>query len=72
MKATYRAKYAAQCALKDGHFKILIQRCNRLYSVYLEDILSTPLHENVPEHDVTHYRYSVTGILTFRDMMQYK
>lgn len=78
MKATYRAKYNALCAMNDGHSFITIRRYNSSYIVYLDDILSTANGKKVPEHEETR-KYEVNTLsrlynkkeLTFKDLMNY-
>ena len=75
MKATWRAKAQAYKAKEAGYEDIDIHRNNRVYYVYLCDIINTPLGARVeeteyPEHllcnlDAAYFE----NRLSFRDLM---
>lgn len=78
MKATYRAKFNALCAMNDGNSFITIKRYGREYIVYLEDIIETQNGKKVVEYEET-YKYQTDTLrrlcncktMTFTDLMNY-
>lgn len=72
MKATYRAKYNALCAMNDGISFINIKRNNEEVSVWLDDILETPNGKKVVEYGKCIYEsFKEQQSITYRDLMNY-
>ncbi len=72
MKATYRAKFNALCAMNDGYSFITIKRCNEIVSVYLDDILSTPNGNKVAEYEEQNtYELPEGTCMSFKELLNY-
>lgn len=72
MKATYRAKFNALCAMNDGYSFITIKRYNEEVSVWLDDIIDTPNGNKVVEYGkcICQSFKKQQGI-TYRELMNY-
>lgn len=71
MKATYRAKFNALCAMNDGYTFITIKRHNENVTVWLDEIISTTNGERVQESGNIKYEKFKNESLTYREMMNY-
>lgn len=72
MKATYRAKFNALQAMNNGYSFILIKRYNETVSVWLDDIIATPIGEKVMEYGTPKYNLvDSTHYMTFKELMNY-
>ncbi len=71
MKATYRAKFNALCAMNDGYSFITIKRYNKTVCVWLDEIISTTNGQKVQECGTVKYEKFRNECLTYRQLMNY-
>lgn len=71
MKATWRTKFNALCAMNDGYTFITIKRCNDLTTVWLDEIISTANGNTVLESGKIKYEKFKNECLTYRELMNY-
>lgn len=71
MKATWRAKYNALCAMNDGYSFITIKRCNEFVTVWLDEIIATTNGKTVLESGNIKYEKFKNECLTYRELMNY-
>ena len=71
MKATYRAKFNALCAMNDGYSFITIKRYNKTVCVWLDEIISTTNGQKVQECRTVKYEKFRNECLTYRQLMNY-
>lgn len=71
MKATYRAKYNALCAMNDGYSFIVIKRSNEIVTVWLDEIISTTNGEKVREGSNIKYEKFKNECLTYSELINY-
>ena len=71
MKATYRAKFNALCAMNEGYSFITIKRYNKTVCVWLDEIISTTNGQKVQERGTVKYEKFRNECLTYRQLMNY-
>lgn len=70
MKITYRTKWQAHTAIKQGFEFLLIRRANRIYYAQLSGIADAPIGASSKEYEAEFVSLMPTSAdITYRDMM---